>query len=396
MPGLDETLHKLAEYRKRFEDLFPAASRRSEAKARPSRDSQKLVETDAFGANPGNLRMFSFVPDLLPPKAPLVVVLHGCTQTAASYDNGAGWSDLAARFGFAVLIPEQQRANNPNLCFNWFVPRHTARDEGEVASIRQMIDHMVTEHGLDPARIAITGLSAGGAMAAAMLACYPELFAHGAIIAGLPYGAAGNVQEALGAMFQGVGKSGEDWADLVRSASPHQGPWPKVSVWHGSADATVRPSNAGETVKQWIALHGLPEEHSHEKAGPGFTHRVWQGRDGSTLLEAYDIAGMAHGTPIAPNAVEPQERCGAAGPYMLDVGISSTYLIAQSWGLVGETARAPAAARAAVPSAGDPHKRRERSANPSARGASRPRYANSPVDPGAVIAKALRAAGLIK
>ena len=84
--------------------------------------------------------MFAYVPADLPPRAPLVVVLHGCTQTAGGYDAGTGWSTLAERFGFALLLPEQKRANNPNTCFTWFSPGDTTRDRGEALSIRQMIE----------------------------------------------------------------------------------------------------------------------------------------------------------------------------------------------------------------------------------------------------------------
>jgi poly(hydroxyalkanoate) depolymerase family esterase len=100
-------------------------------------------------------------------------VLHGCTQTAAGYDHHSGWSKLADDAGFALLFPEQQRANNPNLCFNWFLPQNTTRDSGEALSIRQMIETMVVASDLDRTRIFVNGLSAGGTMAAAMLATYP-------------------------------------------------------------------------------------------------------------------------------------------------------------------------------------------------------------------------------
>src|SRR3954465_10799137 len=112
-----------------------------------------LTEVIRFGTNPGNLRMFAFVPDRLPPSRPLVVVLHGCTQTAAGYDEGAGWSTLAERYGFALLLPEQQRANNPNNCFNWFLPGDIRRGQGEALSIYQMIEHMVADEKLDRRRV---------------------------------------------------------------------------------------------------------------------------------------------------------------------------------------------------------------------------------------------------
>src|SRR5665213_896580 len=150
----------------------------------------KLVEYPNFGANPGALRMFLHAPKALPKKAPLVVILHGCTQDAAGYDAGSGWSQLADRAGFVVLAPEQTRENNTNGCFNWFQPGDTAHGEGEAASIRQMIECAVTTYDLDRKRIFITGLSAGGAMTAAKLGAYPEVFAGGAVIAGLAIGSA--------------------------------------------------------------------------------------------------------------------------------------------------------------------------------------------------------------
>ena len=90
-----------------------------------------LVETEGFGTNPGDLRMFSYVPESLQPAPALVVVLHGCGQTADGYDFGAGWSTLAKHYGFALLMPEQQPANNANGCFNWFNPEDSKRGRGE-------------------------------------------------------------------------------------------------------------------------------------------------------------------------------------------------------------------------------------------------------------------------
>ena len=161
---------------------------------------QSLQEVKAFGSNPGRLRMLRYVPADLPKKSPLVVVLHGCHQTAEAYDHGSGWSTLARERGFAVVYAEQKRSNNGNLCFNWFRPSNVTRDRGEVMSIRQMVAKMASAHGIDRKRVFVTGLSAGGAMAAAMLAAYPDVFRGGGIIAGLPYGAARDVHRALAAM----------------------------------------------------------------------------------------------------------------------------------------------------------------------------------------------------
>src|SRR5262249_47456843 len=156
--------------------------------SRPSHQPGLLQELTGFGSNPGNVRMFVYVPHNLARNPALVVALHGCNQSAAIYDHGSGWSTLAEELGFLLVYPEQQRANNPQGCFSWFVPGDVARDQGEVLSIRQIIQHASIKFGVDPRRVFITGLSAGGAMTSAMLATYPEVFSAGAIIAGLPYG----------------------------------------------------------------------------------------------------------------------------------------------------------------------------------------------------------------
>jgi poly(hydroxyalkanoate) depolymerase family esterase len=291
----------------------------------------RLFEVPFFGSNPGELRMFTYVPNNLPDSAPLVVLLHGGTQSAASYNQGSGWSALADRYGFALLLPQQSERNNPLKCFNWFNPEDMIRDSGEALSIKQMVDWMVAEHNMDRQNIFVTGVSSGGAMTAIMLATYPDVFAGGAIIAGLPYGAANDLQEGFACMFQGPNRSGRDWGNLVRSASSHHGQWPKVSIWHGDADSTVKPVNAAEIVKQWANIHGLDETASIQVNVDGHLRQVWQNPDGEDLIECYNIAGMGHGVPVNPGTQENQG--GTAAPFFIDAGISSTFHISRFWGL---------------------------------------------------------------
>jgi poly(hydroxyalkanoate) depolymerase family esterase len=290
-----------------------------------------LVEIHDFGSNPGALRMFTYVPVQLPARPALVVVLHGCAQTAASYDLGVGWSTLADRYGFVLLLPQQQLSNNPNNCFNWFQPDDITRDGGEALSIRQMIAAMIAGHGIDRERVFVTGLSAGGAMTSVMLATCPELFAGGAIIAGLPFGTAANVNEALESMFHVRARPAREWGDRVRAASRHRGPWPRVSVWHGSADTVVRPDNADEIVRQWTDVHDLEPAPTLTETVDGYPRQVWRDRGGRDVIELYTIDGMAHGAPLATGPAD--SHCGIPGAFVLDVGISSSYHIAKFWGI---------------------------------------------------------------
>jgi poly(hydroxyalkanoate) depolymerase family esterase len=293
--------------------------------------SSRLSELNGVRDNPGNLRGLYYVPEGLKASAPLVVVLHGCTQNASGYDSGSGWSRLADRHGFALLFPEQQRSNNPNLCFNWYQDGDTQRGMGEAASIRSMVDAMRAAHGIDTKRVFVTGLSAGGAMASVMLAAYPDVFAGGAIIAGLPYGCASNLGEAFECMGGRARIDGTDLAASVRAASSHKGPWPRISVWQGSADHLVVPSNAEAIVSQWTEVHGLPSKPSRTETVEGYPRRVWTGADGTELIEQFTITGMAHGTPLMPGTGEGES--GEAGAHMLDANISSTDRIAAFFGI---------------------------------------------------------------
>lgn len=320
--------------------------------------SDLLDELIAPFANPGNLRLRAFVPLDLAAGAPLVVVLHGCTQTAAGYDRAAGWSALATAHGFALLFPEQVRANNPNLCFTWFEDADTRRGHGEVASVANAVAAMVARHRLDPARVFVTGLSAGGAMANALLAAYPDVFAGGAIIAGLPVGAAHGVGEALAAMAQPAAISGPALGERVRAASGFTGPWPRVSVWHGTADRTVTSANGRAVAAQWADVHGATPTVDGART-------VWRNAGGAVVAELTEIAGMGHGTPID------SRDGGEAAPFMLDVGIASSARIAAFWGIAGAARSRPAAAKGV--------------ATPSPQ-----------LDLTGVLANALRAAGLMK
>ncbi|PMR73981.1 alpha/beta hydrolase family esterase [Billgrantia endophytica] len=299
-------------------------------KRNSSGSGDHLSTLSEFGTNPGALQARTHIPTDLAEGAPLVVVLHGCKQTAEDYDHGAGWSEVADQFGFALLFPEQQRSNNWLLGFNWFEPRDTRRGAGEALSIRHMVEQVVSDHGIDRQRIFITGLSAGGAMTSVMLATYPDVFAGGAIIAGLPFGSAYTALAALRRM-KGKGEpTARQLATRLRDASGYDGPWPTLSVWHGSGDHTVAPSNATAILDQWRVLHDLGRMPTSTHIVNGYPRRVWSDADGHELIEEYNITGMGHGTPLKTGG---RNSCGSRGAYMLEVNISSTRHIADFWGL---------------------------------------------------------------
>jgi feruloyl esterase len=179
--NLSKTFGSLSAQQRKWGKIMQAMARRQAAPPGHVSIPNYLSEMVNFGSNPGALRMFTYLPPDVSADCALMVVLHGCTQSAASYDRGAGWSTLAERFGFALLLPEQQLSNNPNGCFNWFQTGDIQRGHGEALSIRHMVAKMVSDYGIDPARVFVTGLSAGGAMTSVMLATYPDVFAGGAM-----------------------------------------------------------------------------------------------------------------------------------------------------------------------------------------------------------------------
>jgi feruloyl esterase len=205
-------------------------------------------------------------------------------------------------------------------------------------------------------------------------------------------------------MFQGRVRSPQEWGDEVRHASKHRGPWPRVSVWHGDLDATVKPVNADSILQQWTNVHGIASDPKTEMVD-GYRRQVWR-RDGADTIESYAITGMGHGTPLATNAGD--KRYGEAGPFLLEVGISSSWHIARFFGLTGKV-QAPAAKRVEeadrAPLVPDdrveiiPDEKVEILDAKSARNG-KPKYDEAPrsgqIDVMSIITKALTSAGLMK
>jgi poly(3-hydroxybutyrate) depolymerase len=224
-------------------------------------------------------------------------------------------------------------------------------------------------------------------MTAAMLATYPDVFAGGAVIAGLPFGTATTVPEAFERMRGQAPLGAGQLTRLVRSASHHAGRWPTLSVWHGSSDHTVDASNADALVDQWRGLHGVATDPTASETIAGHLRRVWCNADGLEVIEEYVIANMGHGTPIHAT---PRNLGEAAGPYMLDVGISSTRRIVAFWKLDRETTTTRA-----TPPSSNPRKTEISSRLTPKHSPSTPSTLETGSRVQEVIEKALRGAGLM-
>ena len=214
---------------------------------------------------------------------PLVVMLHGCTQDPDDFAAGTAMNQRAREQGFFVLYPAQAAEANPQRCWNWFKHNHQQRGRGEPAVLAGMAQAVVKQHSIDPHRVYIAGLSAGGAMAAIVAASYPEIFAAVGVHSGLPHGAASNLAEALAAMQGGGTGSG------ARSAVP-------TIVFHGDQDRTVHPRNGEQVIAAVRAGAAAPDrvEQGACALGRRYTRRVHPSDAGNAAAEHWLVHGAGH------------------------------------------------------------------------------------------------------
>jgi poly(hydroxyalkanoate) depolymerase family esterase len=299
-----------------------------------SAQASSLQEIVDFGANPGNLRMFVAVPPDLPARSPLVVLAHGCLQSAQDIADMSGWVELAMTHRFALVLPQTSQENDSFAgCFRTWEPAHQERGAGEPLSVRNMVEWLSAHHAIDRRRIFMTGLSSGGHLTNVMLAAYPELLAAGAPQSSFPYKCATSFQQVAPCCLGKITHSGKEWGELVRSANPgYQGRRPRVAIWHGSADPLLLIANLDAQMEQWTDALGVDDVPDDIVSEGRLSRWLYADTSGRTRVETNTIRGMGHAVAIDPGA-QPR-RCGELRPYAEDVGVCAAARIAQWFGII--------------------------------------------------------------
>jgi poly(hydroxyalkanoate) depolymerase family esterase len=240
----------------------------------------------SFGSGPARRDYKLYIPPAAGAAAlplPLVVMLHGCTQDAGDFAVGTAMNELARAQGWYVLYPEQSPQANPQRCWNWFKHNHQVRDRGEPATLAGMTRAVMAQHAIDPRRVYVAGLSAGGAMAAILGDAYPDLYAAVGVHSGLATGAAKDVPSAFGAM-----KSGSHGRRGAASGVP-------TIVFHGDGDHTVHPVNGSEVIAASVrAGTAVETEQGRTAGGRRYTRELHRAADGKVVAEHWVVHGAPH------------------------------------------------------------------------------------------------------
>jgi len=277
-----------------------------------------------IGSNPGELSFSYFQPKTT--ASAIVVLLHGCVQNAQDLAEQSGFLALARQHNFILLLPQQSDRNNVKSCFNWFSDLDSTKDRGELLSIKNMIVTLKAQTNVS--KVYIAGLSAGGAMASAMLANYPTLFTSGAVIAGLPYPCANNLIKAISCMRMGSAQTASELADLTRKIDSQIEYWPKLIVITGTEDKVVNPKNSKDLALQWANLSTAKAESVKDLA---VDHQIksWLNSNNELQVQLIEINDIGHGMSVNPLI----KHGGVEGDFLLKSSISSAISVVDFWGL---------------------------------------------------------------
>jgi acetylxylan esterase len=261
-----------------------------------------LQEITGFGANPTNLRMHLYVPDRLPANPALLVAVHYCTGSGPAFYSGTSFASLADRYGYIVIYPSATRSGN---CFDVSSPGALRHDgTSDPAGIVSMVRYVQDRYRTDPARTVVTGASSGAMMTNVLLGDYPDVFRAGAAFMGVPFGCFATTDGSgwNSACANGqITRTPQAWGDLVRAAYPgYTGARPRMQVWHGTTDDTLRYPNFAEEIKQWTNVLGTGQTPAlTDTPQAGWTRTRYGSSSAQAPVEAISVAGTGHSLPLA-------------------------------------------------------------------------------------------------
>jgi acetylxylan esterase len=261
-----------------------------------------LQQVTGFGTNPSNLQMYVYRPDGLPAHPALLVASHYCTGSGPTFYSGTQFAALADRYKYIVIYPS---STNADQCFDVSSPAALTRNGGsDPVGIMSMVNYAKQNYGVDADRIYATGTSSGAMMTNVLLADYPDVFKAGAAFAGVPYTcfSTGSASNRWNSECSGgrISKIAQAWGDLVRTNNPgYTGPWPRMQLWHGTADTTLSYNNFAEEIKQWTNVNGLSQTPTRtDTPSSGDTRTQYANSAGTVLVEAHSLAGVSHNLPV--------------------------------------------------------------------------------------------------
>jgi poly(hydroxyalkanoate) depolymerase family esterase len=265
-----------------------------------------LVEISGFGQNPSNLRMHVYAPDVLASPPPILVAVHYCTGTGPAFFNNTEFRTLADRFGFIVIYPSATRSGQ---CFDVSSPQALRRNGGsDPVGIMSMVNYVIQSYGANANRVYVTGASSGAMMTNVLIGNYPDVFKAGAAFMGVPHSCFGttdgsmwNTQCANGQRIM----TAQQWGDLARAAFPgYSGARPRMQLFHGTNDTTLRYPNFGEQIKQWTNVLGVSQTPSFtDTPQSGWTRTRYGGTGVGAPVEGISLNGAGHDLPRAGQAM---------------------------------------------------------------------------------------------